>query len=58
MTDERPEPTPDDVLREEAKEAVQTPAEPVPGAEALPGDVPDGRVPTDDDPTPGVGDDD
>jgi len=44
MTDDI-EPTPEDEkLQEEAKTAVETPAEPVPGAEALPEDVADGHI--------------
>lgn len=43
MTDQ-PEPTEDDVLREEAKVIVATPPEPIPDAAGLPDDVRDGTV--------------
>lgn len=43
MTDE-PQPTPEERLREQAKRDLETPPEPVPGAERLPADVADGRV--------------
>jgi len=44
MTDPKPEPTPEDVLRETAAKDIETPPEPVPDAKDLPGDVPDDRV--------------
>ncbi len=44
MTDE-PTPTPEEqALRDQAKTEIETPPEPVPGAETLPEDVPDGHV--------------
>ena len=39
-----PAPTAEEVLREQARRDIETPPEPVPGAEGLPGEVRDGRV--------------
>ena len=39
MTDE-PTPPPEDELRDKAKTDIETPPDPVPGAETLPDDVP------------------
>lgn len=44
MTDDVAELTPDDKLREQAREAVQTPAEPIPDAGDLPDDVRSDRI--------------
>ncbi len=46
MTDQ-PQPTPEEELREQAKRDLETPPEPIPGAEGLPDDVRDGRVESD-----------
>ena len=43
MTDE-PEPTPEDVLRDEAKRLVATPPEPIADAAGLPDDVRNGYI--------------
>lgn len=43
MTDDY-QPTPEELLREEAKRVIQTPPEPIPGAEDLPDDVRDGTI--------------
>lgn len=43
MTDD-PKPTPEDELRDAAREAVQADPEPVSGAEDLPADVPDEKI--------------
>ena len=43
MTDE-PQPTQEDLLKEEAKRIVATPAEPIPDAAGLPDDVRDGHI--------------
>lgn len=47
MTDQ-PEPTAEDELRDEARRELVVPPERVTGADGLPVDVPDGRVPDDD----------
>lgn len=47
MTDQ-PQLTAEEQLREQAKRELEVPPEPVPGAEGLPDDVRDGRVPDDD----------
>ena len=39
-----PEPSPDDQLRDQARQDVQLPPAPVPGAQHLPDDVPEGRI--------------
>jgi hypothetical protein len=45
-----PKPDPEDELRDQARESVQTPPEPIPDAQGLPDDVRDERV--DDDGSP------
>jgi hypothetical protein len=57
MTDE-PKRLPEDELRDQARTDIETPPVPVPGAETLPDDVPDGRVPEDDGSTVDHGPDD
>ncbi len=47
MIEEEPVPEGEDVLRDKAKTAVETPPEPVPGAEELPEDVPSEPIPED-----------
>lgn len=44
MTDQRPEPSEEERLREEAREIIKTPAEPIPDAAGLPDDVRDGFI--------------
>ncbi len=39
-----PEPTPDELLEQEAKQIVTTPAEPIPDAAGLPDDTRDGHI--------------
>ena len=46
---EKPEPTPEELALEKAKEAAAVPPEPIPDAEGLPDDVRDGEVPHEDD---------
>ena len=48
MTDDTSELTPDELLTDEAKLAVQTPPEPIPDAAGLPDDVKDGNPDADD----------